>query len=125
MERTYTAYVVPNANIRGKRKTLVLQSALGLKTAAGLTPELKVAFLVEGSNTTFRSQRSFYRAIRREVNEKDSSRVEKILLSFQRVYRGVKLTRMIPEGKGEPSYHYTIGEAMHPSTEKPYELLAR
>jgi len=91
----YRAYVVPDANVNGEKKTLVLQSRLGLSIAAGLTPDLWEAFQVESSSDLFNDGKSFYKTLSWLVEKRNTSDIREIMKNLSEV-RGFDVTRMIP-----------------------------
>ncbi len=91
----YRVYVVPDTIVNGQMKTLVLQSQFGLALAGGLDPKVTEVFQVD-SGEAFRDEEFFHETVSRQVTGLNRLGVIITLNEFQRGYRGLEVTRLIP-----------------------------
>jgi hypothetical protein len=89
------AYIVPDAEVKGKRKTLVMRSAFGTSLALGMSPHVREAFQVEGEGN-FSNSEQFYKAVENSVRGKMPWEMMDAVEKFAEHY-GYTPIRLVPQ----------------------------
>lgn len=76
------AFIIPNANVGGERKNLVLKSTLGTIIALGLSPDVKVVYNLEGHNKS----EEFYNSVSSAIKEKTPGEIERAVMNLSAEY---------------------------------------
>jgi hypothetical protein len=92
----YRVYVVPEVDIDGERRPIVLRTRLGLIIAASMTPNFRDAFQIDDGEA-FKNKPFFIKTIDDAVKGKNGVQVEDTIMKFQRGYRGLNVTRISAE----------------------------
>ena len=94
----HIAYIIPEAtvpeeNVPGGKKTLVMRSRLGTEMALGTSPHVNILYSIEGQNH-FKNSKKFYKEVSKAMKGKTPSEIENAVIKFSSKY-GYTPTKLI------------------------------